>query len=161
VDSGFSVTCRAGNIAGLHNSDRGDPLALRCVEARIQQASGIDPSHLGSFSFSSPLIMASDDGSRMASVDSQTDHSENNVRVAAPPARDTHGGTESKLSCRQCRARKLRCDRIMPICGRCIKSGSDCTFPGSRMKQTGNKRSVKDLEARLGRRSSSRDVLCF
>ncbi|KAK0610597.1 hypothetical protein B0T17DRAFT_500407 [Bombardia bombarda] len=53
------------------------------------------------------------------------------------------------LSCFRCRDKKLKCDRIWPRCGRCTKLGDSCIFPGSRKSQTGKRKKVRELEARL------------
>ncbi|KAH8799769.1 hypothetical protein F5884DRAFT_686650 [Xylogone sp. PMI_703] len=55
----------------------------------------------------------------------------------------------NKLSCLQCRAKKLKCDRVLPRCGRCTKLADGCAYPGNRQRLVGRKRNVKELEARL------------
>ncbi|KAH8593906.1 hypothetical protein B0O99DRAFT_662465 [Bisporella sp. PMI_857] len=60
-------------------------------------------------------------------------------------ARPWHTGTSNsqnseppfavQLSCVQCRRRKLKCDRMRPRCGRCVKLQDSCVYPGSRQKQ--------------------------
>ncbi|KAK3682728.1 hypothetical protein B0T22DRAFT_292976 [Podospora appendiculata] len=57
-------------------------------------------------------------------------------------------GCES-LACVSCRARKLKCDRQIPVCVRCVKSGGECVYPESRRKPATKRRNVKELEDRL------------
>jgi hypothetical protein len=54
------------------------------------------------------------------------------------------------LSCFQCRARKLKCERVWP-CLRCTQSGTECQFPESRQRPVfiTKRPRVKELEARL------------
>ncbi|KAK3320316.1 binuclear zinc transcription factor [Cercophora scortea] len=54
------------------------------------------------------------------------------------------------LSCYGCRTRKAKCDRIWPRCGRCLKQGESCVYPGSRQSHVGKRKQVRDLEAKLG-----------
>ncbi|EMD91194.1 hypothetical protein COCC4DRAFT_71435 [Bipolaris maydis ATCC 48331] len=62
-------------------------------------------------------------------------------REDTPPERDlpegndgpSHQRTSKKrkvLSCYACRARKMKCDRVLPVCGRCQKTGRrhECTY---------------------------------
>ncbi|KAK4135465.1 hypothetical protein BT67DRAFT_277667 [Trichocladium antarcticum] len=58
------------------------------------------------------------------------------------------------LACVNCRSRKLKCDRQIPVCARCAKAGGECLYPESRRKPTFKRRNVKDLEERLGRNMS-------
>ncbi|KAK3393442.1 binuclear zinc transcription factor [Podospora didyma] len=62
------------------------------------------------------------------------------------PQRDASGPS---LSCFGCRNKKLKCDRIWPRCGRCLRLGEACIFPGSRQSQVGKRKKVRDLEAKL------------
>ncbi|KAJ4211277.1 hypothetical protein NW759_012755 [Fusarium solani] len=56
------------------------------------------------------------------------------------------------LSCFQCRARKVKCDRLRPACSRCVRLGDECVFPNSRQKRpTKKKNSHATLETRLAR----------
>ncbi|CAM1502897.1 Fc.00g076730.m01.CDS01 [Cosmosporella sp. VM-42] len=64
------------------------------------------------------------------------------------PSGSASQGTEP-LACVSCRSRKLKCDRVKPSCGRCIKVSNDCVYPESRRKPTFKRRNVKELEARL------------
>ncbi|KAJ1332052.1 DNA binding [Microdochium nivale] len=54
------------------------------------------------------------------------------------------------LSCHQCRARKLKCNRVWP-CSRCAASGEKCEFPTSRQKpkEPVKRPRFKQLESRL------------
>ncbi|EEU36625.1 uncharacterized protein NECHADRAFT_51679 [Fusarium vanettenii 77-13-4] len=55
------------------------------------------------------------------------------------------------LSCFQCRARKVKCDRLKPTCSRCVRLGDECAFPNSRQRRTTRKKNPVTLEARLAR----------
>lgn len=73
----------------------------------------------------------------------------------APWQRDAggkQGGTAltGQLSCVQCRNRKLKCDRKLPICGRCIEQKETCSYPGSRLRALGRRKTVRELEERIG-----------
>ncbi|KAI8653948.1 Zn(2)-C6 fungal-type domain-containing protein [Fusarium sp. Ph1] len=63
----------------------------------------------------------------------------------------TSTGTTT-LSCFQCRARKVKCDRLKPACSRCVRLGDECVFPNSRQKRLSKKKnSHATLETRLAR----------
>ncbi|KAL2752749.1 hypothetical protein ACRALDRAFT_1052542 [Sodiomyces alcalophilus JCM 7366] len=53
------------------------------------------------------------------------------------------------LACVTCRSRKLKCDRVKPACGRCVKVNWDCVYPESRRKPAVKRRNVRELEERL------------
>ncbi|KAJ3530660.1 hypothetical protein NM208_g9229 [Fusarium decemcellulare] len=53
------------------------------------------------------------------------------------------------LACAACRYRKSKCDRARPTCGRCVKFGIDCIYPGSRKPPVRKQRNVEELEDRL------------
>ncbi|KAB5570485.1 binuclear zinc transcription factor [Coniochaeta sp. 2T2.1] len=53
------------------------------------------------------------------------------------------------LSCVSCRSRKLKCDRVKPVCTRCDKVNNQCVYPESRRKPAFKRRNVRELEARL------------
>jgi hypothetical protein len=55
------------------------------------------------------------------------------------------------LSCVQCRSRKLRCDRRRPICERCSRQNEKCSYPGLRQRALGRRKTVRELEERIGR----------
>ncbi|KAI0408646.1 hypothetical protein F4802DRAFT_548346 [Xylaria palmicola] len=59
------------------------------------------------------------------------------------------GPTAESLSCVTCRSRKLRCDKVKPVCTRCAKANGDCVYPESRRKPAFRRRNVKELEERL------------
>lgn len=42
------------------------------------------------------------------------------------------GANRVSLACVQCRSRHLRCDAVTPICSRCVREKSECTYPKSR-----------------------------
>jgi hypothetical protein len=42
------------------------------------------------------------------------------------------GAIRVSLACVQCRSRHLRCDAVTPICSRCVREGSECTYLKSR-----------------------------
>ncbi|KAI0542333.1 hypothetical protein GGR58DRAFT_497319 [Xylaria digitata] len=53
------------------------------------------------------------------------------------------------LSCATCRSRKLRCDKVKPVCTRCTKVNGDCVYPESRRKPAFKRKNVRELEERL------------
>lgn len=57
----------------------------------------------------------------------------------------------SRLSCTSCRQKKLKCDRVLPQCGRCARAGEEeCSFPTKRKVNKGKRKQVRDLEEKLG-----------
>ncbi|KAI0151664.1 hypothetical protein GGR57DRAFT_179136 [Xylariaceae sp. FL1272] len=57
------------------------------------------------------------------------------------------------LSCTQCRARKLKCDKDSP-CHNCVRSGSECIFPARKRVQRPRKTKNAELLQRLNRLES-------
>ncbi|RSL64930.1 hypothetical protein CEP54_004469 [Fusarium duplospermum] len=55
----------------------------------------------------------------------------------------------SRLSCTPCRQKKLKCDRVLPQCGRCARAGEECSFPTSRKVNKGKRKQVRELEEKL------------
>jgi Fungal Zn(2)-Cys(6) binuclear cluster domain/Fungal specific transcription factor domain len=47
-------------------------------------------------------------------------------------AQQHSGAIRVSLACVQCRSRHLRCDAVTPICARCVREGSECTYLKSR-----------------------------
>ena len=41
---------------------------------------------------------------------------------------------QAALSCQECRRRKVKCDRQLPICGTCIDSSMACIYPAGPLK---------------------------
>ncbi|KAI0969413.1 hypothetical protein F4678DRAFT_440345 [Xylaria arbuscula] len=68
----------------------------------------------------------------------------------APVVAGTSGGPSGEsLSCVACRTRKLRCDKVKPVCTRCTRVNGDCIYPESRRKPAFKRKNVKELEERL------------
>lgn len=71
-------------------------------------------------------------------------------------ARDRRGSNSggpfdvSRLSCTQCRTRKLKCDRSRPCCGRCIKLGDVCAYPQSRLQPVRRGNRATESETKTG-----------
>ncbi|OOQ86441.1 Zn(II)2Cys6 transcription factor [Penicillium brasilianum] len=42
----------------------------------------------------------------------------------------------ASYSCHTCRRRKVKCDKVHPICGNCAKTGADCIYDASSSSQT-------------------------
>ncbi|KAM5377536.1 hypothetical protein ACJZ2D_004905 [Fusarium nematophilum] len=57
--------------------------------------------------------------------------------------------SSSKLSYVACRQRKVKCNRILPRCGRCTNIGEECVYPTSRKSHRGKRKQVRDLEEKL------------
>ncbi|RSM21058.1 hypothetical protein CDV31_000106 [Fusarium ambrosium] len=55
----------------------------------------------------------------------------------------------SRLSCTPCRQKKLKCDRVLPQCGRCARAGEECSFPTGRKVNKGKRKQVRELEEKL------------
>lgn len=57
-----------------------------------------------------------------------------------------------RFSCHQCRARKLKCNRVWP-CERCVQLGEKCEFAEVRRRpgQVAKRPRVKELEGRLSK----------
>ncbi|KAI0879611.1 hypothetical protein GGS24DRAFT_438045 [Hypoxylon argillaceum] len=68
---------------------------------------------------------------------------------AAAVAGAEGGPTGEPLSCVTCRSRKLRCDKVKPVCTRCAKVNGRCVYPESRRKPAFKRKNVKELEERL------------
>ncbi len=58
---------------------------------------------------------------------------------------------EKTISCVSCRRRKLKCDRVKPKCGTCIRLRHECEYPERRRNFGSRRRNMKELEERLGR----------
>ncbi|EKD21317.1 fungal specific transcription factor domain-containing protein [Drepanopeziza brunnea f. sp. 'multigermtubi' MB_m1] len=56
---------------------------------------------------------------------------------------------EKTISCVSCRKRKLKCDRIKPKCGTCLRLRHECEYPERRKNLASKRRNMKELEARL------------
>ncbi|KAH8879110.1 hypothetical protein GQ53DRAFT_47155 [Thozetella sp. PMI_491] len=66
------------------------------------------------------------------------------------PALEGGPGTAAfALACVTCRSRKLKCDRLTPVCTRCAKANIECVYPESRRKPAFKRRNVRELEERL------------
>ncbi|KAB5543150.1 hypothetical protein GE09DRAFT_968709 [Coniochaeta sp. 2T2.1] len=65
------------------------------------------------------------------------------------PSGSTSSGQLSSLSCVQCRSRKLKCDRKRPRCERCARQNERCTYPETKQRGLGRRRTVRELEERI------------
>ncbi|KAF4341493.1 Zn(II)2Cys6 transcriptional activator [Fusarium beomiforme] len=82
----------------------------------------------------------------------------------APSSSESDLGPLSPWSCQRCRLRKLKCNRVLPVCGRCVKIGETCDYPSARKKPVINPANrprlrdmqsrIRDLEARLEAQNS-------
>ncbi|QGA22083.1 hypothetical protein EYB26_009797 [Talaromyces marneffei] len=54
-------------------------------------------------------------------------------RVSRPSSRDQ---SSRRIACDICRGRKVRCDRVHPVCGRCRKLGHKCGYTAHRKPDT-------------------------
>ncbi|KAH7161863.1 hypothetical protein EDB81DRAFT_925661 [Dactylonectria macrodidyma] len=54
----------------------------------------------------------------------------------------------NRLSCVRCKDRKIRCDRVMPQCGRCRTHAAQCVYP-ERVKRKGARSATEISEASL------------
>ncbi|KAL6154339.1 hypothetical protein ACJQWK_02143 [Exserohilum turcicum] len=44
------------------------------------------------------------------------------------PPNQSRNGSHSRLTCEPCRDRKVKCNRVFPSCGRCIRLGFTCSY---------------------------------
>lgn len=89
--------------------------------------------------------------------------------AASPATAAANGGGDGssnyvprpkRIACVVCRRRKLKCDGKKPSCGTCSRLGHACAYDEARKKSGPKRGYVKQLEARLGRTTSSL-VLCL
>ncbi|KAE8337385.1 hypothetical protein BDV24DRAFT_167386 [Aspergillus arachidicola] len=45
----------------------------------------------------------------------------------------------ASYSCHTCRRRKVKCDKVHPICGNCVKNGTECIYDAAPQKDTGSR----------------------
>lgn len=60
----------------------------------------------------------------------------------------------ARFACLDCKTRKVKCDRLLPACNRCVKDGETCDYPTMRQRpsqaNTAARPRVHELESRLG-----------
>ncbi|KAL4815551.1 fungal-specific transcription factor domain-containing protein [Aspergillus spinulosporus] len=71
--------------------------------------------------------------------------------VAKPPGKKAPGRqitrNRTSYSCHTCRRRKVKCDKVHPICGNCAKNGTDCVYDAaSQSRQDSGSRSRRDKD---------------
>ncbi|KAL1967426.1 hypothetical protein VTN77DRAFT_3211 [Rasamsonia byssochlamydoides] len=59
-----------------------------------------------------------------------------------PPTNRLGGGRQitrnrASYSCHTCRRRKVKCDKVHPVCGNCQKNGTECVYDSTVKKSTG------------------------
>ncbi|RKF71198.1 Citrinin biosynthesis transcriptional activator mrl3 [Golovinomyces cichoracearum] len=64
-------------------------------------------------------------------------------------AQGSQKGPEKTISCVSCRKRKLKCDRMKPKCGTCVRLRHECEYPTRRRNVGTKRRNYKEIEARL------------
>ncbi|OGM49263.1 C6 transcription factor [Aspergillus bombycis] len=45
----------------------------------------------------------------------------------------------ASYSCHTCRRRKVKCDKVHPVCGNCVKNGTECIYDAAPQKDTGSR----------------------
>lgn len=78
-----------------------------------------------------------------------------------PSSSESDLGLLSLFSCQLCRSRKLKCDKVLPICGRCAKVGETCEYPSGRKKPVINpamRPRLRDMQSRIRRLKPSRQA---
>ncbi|KAL4977395.1 fungal-specific transcription factor domain-containing protein [Aspergillus desertorum] len=85
--------------------------------------------------------------------------------VAKPATKKTPGRqitrNRTSYSCHTCRRRKVKCDKVHPICGNCVKNGTECGYdPASQPQQHGGSRGGRDKDGHgvKRRRETSRQL---
>ncbi|KAL5042569.1 hypothetical protein BDW71DRAFT_211107 [Aspergillus fruticulosus] len=85
--------------------------------------------------------------------------------VAKPAGKKAPGRqitrNRTSYSCHTCRRRKVKCDKVHPICGNCVKNGADCIYdPASEPRQDGGSRGGRDKDGHgvKRRRETSRQL---
>ncbi|KAL4790154.1 fungal-specific transcription factor domain-containing protein [Aspergillus venezuelensis] len=84
----------------------------------------------------------------------------NPVRIAPAPPHAAGAGTGScgppnhgtmNYTCQPCTRRKIKCDRILPVCSRCRKGGIECSYtpPRARLSQKRKMSGRREQEAGL------------
>ncbi|KAI5475546.1 hypothetical protein MNV49_001179 [Pseudohyphozyma bogoriensis] len=75
-------------------------------------------------------------------------------RRVVKPREDPPGAVVTEKSCKRCRERKVKCDRMFPLCNHCKERGEDCDLkdlfptPKEEKKKVERER-IKQLEKRL------------
>lgn len=76
-----------------------------------------------------------------------------------PPsmAQQQSGAVRVSIACVQCRRSHLRCDAVTPICSRCAREGSHCTYLKSR--RGGRARAKRDTSATISESASNQSTI--
>ncbi|KAI7864215.1 uncharacterized protein EV154DRAFT_388572, partial [Mucor mucedo] len=53
------------------------------------------------------------------------------------------------LACNVCRRKKIKCDGIKPVCGKCLKQDQECSYSSSNKKRGPRQGHIEILEQRL------------
>jgi hypothetical protein len=64
------------------------------------------------------------------------------------------GRSAKVLSCSNCRTRKIKCDKIQPLCGQCSRFGLDCVFPSRKPTRRAPRPRQSELLDRISRLES-------
>ncbi|GKZ40917.1 hypothetical protein AbraIFM66951_006456 [Aspergillus brasiliensis] len=79
-------------------------------------------------------------------------------RAGKPGARQITRNRAS-YSCHTCRRRKVKCDKVHPICGNCVKNDTECVYDAAPQKDTESRASIsKNGHGVKRRRESSRPI---
>ncbi|KAJ5226490.1 hypothetical protein N7468_007715 [Penicillium chermesinum] len=62
----------------------------------------------------------------------------------------------ASYSCHACRRRKVKCDKVHPICGNCAKTGADCVYDTSSQKQKDTRDTASRNQGTKRRRGTPR-----
>ncbi|KAL7928047.1 hypothetical protein V8C35DRAFT_319082 [Trichoderma chlorosporum] len=71
------------------------------------------------------------------------------ITMDVSPDHEETGEATSKASCEMCRRRKVKCDRIRPACGWCVRNNRVCVYKEKRKVVEESERNDQ-LEVRLG-----------
>ncbi|KAF8557671.1 hypothetical protein OG21DRAFT_1505168 [Imleria badia] len=84
-----------------------------------------DPSYPSPQSPSAPVLPDSDQRSPPTKRDPAPSQTTATPAQPTPPRRE---GSNLVIACRQCRARKIRCDSTRPICHNCVRRSNECQY---------------------------------
>ena len=101
---------------------------------------------------------------RLISQRQSQDMSPGDDAPASTPEHSRVEGTDcvprpKRIACMSCRRKKLKCSSQRPSCANCARLGHECTYYEQRRKSGPKRGYVKQLESRLGMKTTPRGRL--